>query len=128
GMITRPERLGSESERNHIQEHLQMLTVLERYKQDTLRVEDHVVSSVEVPVQEVTSEDEIQDSHVVEPKQERLGYFHRYSHGGRIDFEDGTSTNITEKMVTSIGLQHQAVVECKEKEEGGYYVTLVLQG
>lgn len=132
GMVHDVTRIDSLSERNKVQEFLKMLTELERFYQDVLSNEwnvniDHHVN-VPASISESDEVSAIDVEKVPTTNDARLGRFYRYNHGGRIDFEDGETTNITESIVNSVGLQHNAVVECKAKEEGGYYFNLILQG
>ncbi|MFI2859236.1 hypothetical protein ACH6EH_19255 [Paenibacillus sp. JSM ZJ436] len=60
------------------------------------------------------------------------GTFYRRDHGGYIVLEHGETFNITESMVNSIGLEHEAEVQCEpqQREDGttSYYIRLLLQG
>ncbi|NMO96709.1 hypothetical protein [Paenibacillus lemnae] len=60
------------------------------------------------------------------------GTFYRRDHGGYIVLENHETFNITESMVNSIGLEHEAEVQCdpQQREDGSssYYIRLLLQG
>ncbi|WP_185601744.1 DUF2325 domain-containing protein, partial [Paenibacillus sp. 598K] len=60
------------------------------------------------------------------------GTFYRRDHGGYIVLESEEAFNITESMVTKIGLEHEAEVACRPhmREDGsmGHHITILLQG
>ncbi|WP_246062140.1 DUF2325 domain-containing protein [Paenibacillus oralis] len=61
-----------------------------------------------------------------------LGTFYRKDHGGYIACENNEIFNITESMVNSIGLEHEAEVECEPFRRGDgstqYNIRLLFQG
>lgn len=81
-----------------------------------------------------------EETFVVQPSVEikqngdtKIGTFYRQDHGGIVKFESGESTKITESIVNTVGLEHEAEVECRiQPREGGglhlYIEKILLQG
>jgi hypothetical protein len=68
-----------------------------------------------------------------DPQEKRfLGTFYRKDHGGYIVLENNEVFNITESLVNSIGLEHEAEVECepqlRQDNSLQYNIRLLLQG
>lgn len=59
-------------------------------------------------------------------KDQHLGIFTRLASGGNIEFEDGSTKYVAEAFVIATGLEHNAIISCRLKEDGRVFVESII--